>query len=221
MLEPSHWIREYVTQVDRETTEHKQSDFPLQGHHHECDGVSNHQPHDCLVNRLFKVQIKENIKELRHWPLRGEFTGDRWIPLTKGQYRGKCFDLMTSSCNTSKVQKSHFAMLFTRQARSSIYGSEYIATRSRYCWTFITYSCYRDSFSGPSDCCSWHFLFVWHMVNHPSRACFLQYLDRLSLHYTDSKLFIVTTDHITSIRTKFHSDVIMVKSVYRATNALR
>ena len=27
----------------------------------------------------------------------GEFTGDRWIPHTKGQLRGKCFHLMTSS----------------------------------------------------------------------------------------------------------------------------
>ena len=26
-----------------------------------------------------------NIKAPRHWPLRGEFTGDRWIPRTKGQ----------------------------------------------------------------------------------------------------------------------------------------
>ena len=30
-------------------------------------------------------QIKENIKASRHWPLWGEFTGDRWIPRTKGQ----------------------------------------------------------------------------------------------------------------------------------------
>ena len=29
-----------------------------------------------------------------------EFTGDRWIPRTKGQWRGKCFHLMTSSCCT-------------------------------------------------------------------------------------------------------------------------
>ena len=28
-----------------------------------------------------------------------EFTGDRWIPLTKGQYRGKWSHLMTSSCH--------------------------------------------------------------------------------------------------------------------------
>ena len=32
-----------------------------------------------------------------HWPLCGEFTGDRWIPRTNGQWRGKCFHLMTSS----------------------------------------------------------------------------------------------------------------------------
>ena len=42
------------------------------------------------VSRLFsqsfvQAQIKENTKAPRHWPLRGEFTGDRWIPLTKGQ----------------------------------------------------------------------------------------------------------------------------------------
>ena len=50
-----------------------------------------------LLNRLFKAQIKENIKAARHWLLWGEFTGDRWIPRKKGQYRGKCFHLMTSS----------------------------------------------------------------------------------------------------------------------------
>ena len=47
---------------------------PLKWHHNECDGVSNHQPCDCLLNRLFKAQIKENIKPPRHWPLWGEFT---------------------------------------------------------------------------------------------------------------------------------------------------
>ena len=28
---------------------------------------------------------QENIKAPRHWPLWGEFTGDRWIPCTEGQ----------------------------------------------------------------------------------------------------------------------------------------
>ena len=43
------------------------------------------------VSRLFtqsfiRVQIKENIKTPRHWPLCREFTGDRWIPRTKDRY---------------------------------------------------------------------------------------------------------------------------------------
>ena len=44
-----------------------------------------------------QAQIKENIKTPHHWPLWGESTGDRWIPLTKGRLRGKCIHLMTSS----------------------------------------------------------------------------------------------------------------------------
>ena len=54
------------------------------------------------ASRLFtqwfiQAQIIKNIKGPRHWPLCGEFIGDRWIPRTKGQLRGKCFHLMTSS----------------------------------------------------------------------------------------------------------------------------
>ena len=46
-------------------------DLPLQWRHNEHNGVSNHQPHDRLLNRLFKTQIKENIKAPLHWPLGG------------------------------------------------------------------------------------------------------------------------------------------------------
>ena len=51
--------------------------FPLHWRHNGRDGVSNHQR--------------------RHWPI----WGDRWIPRTKGQLRGKCFHLMTSLCGES------------------------------------------------------------------------------------------------------------------------
>ena len=55
------------------------------------------------ASRLFpqpfvRAHIKENIKALCYWPLWGESTGDQLIPLAKGQQRGKCFHLMTSSC---------------------------------------------------------------------------------------------------------------------------
>ena len=33
-----------------------------------------------FTQALNQAQIKENIKAPRHWPLWGEFNGDRWIP---------------------------------------------------------------------------------------------------------------------------------------------
>ena len=52
-----------------------------------------------FIQPFFHAHIKQNIKFPRDWPLCGESTDDRWIPLTKGQSRGKCFHLMTSSWN--------------------------------------------------------------------------------------------------------------------------
>ena len=56
----------------------------VQWRHNECDGVSNHQPRHCLLNRLFMRRSKKTSK-LRHWRLCGELTGGPWIPCTKGQ----------------------------------------------------------------------------------------------------------------------------------------
>ena len=57
----------------------------LHWRHNGHDSVSNHQPHDCLRNCLFRRKFKRNIKSPCHWPLCGGFTDDRWIPRTKGQ----------------------------------------------------------------------------------------------------------------------------------------
>ena len=38
-----------------------------------------------VYSTFIQAQIKENIKAPRHWPLCGEFTGDRWIPRKNGQ----------------------------------------------------------------------------------------------------------------------------------------
>ena len=35
---------------------------PLHWHHNDHDGVSNHQPHDCLFNRLFRRRSKKTSK---------------------------------------------------------------------------------------------------------------------------------------------------------------
>ena len=53
--------------------------FVLQWRHNGCDCVSNHQPHDCLLNRLFRRRSKK-ISKLRvtglyvgNSPVTGEF----------------------------------------------------------------------------------------------------------------------------------------------------
>ena len=67
---------------------HMYASKTLQWRHHGRDNVSNHQPRDCLLNRLrvFRHRSKKTyIKVPRHWPMCGEITGDRWISRTNGQ----------------------------------------------------------------------------------------------------------------------------------------
>ena len=64
----------------------------LQWSHNGCDGVSNHQPHHCLLNRLFRRRSKKTPK-LR---VTGLCAGNS--PVTDGQQRRTCFHLMTSLC---------------------------------------------------------------------------------------------------------------------------
>ena len=71
--------------------------------------VSNHQPHDCLLNSLCRRRSK-NIKALRHWPLCGELRGIHGWPVNsphKWQVTQKMFpfdDVTTYTyCLFSKV----------------------------------------------------------------------------------------------------------------------
>ena len=66
-----------------------------------------------VYSTVYSDAVKENIKALRHWPLCGKFTGDRWIPRTNGQLRGKCFHLMTSSCEIGAWISDHTSHGFT------------------------------------------------------------------------------------------------------------
>ena len=68
----------------------------LRWRHNGRDSVSNHQPHDCLLNRLFRRRSKKTSK-LRVTGLCAVNSPGWWIHCTNGQLRGKCFHLMTSS----------------------------------------------------------------------------------------------------------------------------
>ena len=70
----------------------------LHWRHNDHDSVSNHQPHGCFLNRLFRRRSKKTSK-LR---VTGLCVGNSPGPVNsphKGQLRGKCFHLMTSSCD--------------------------------------------------------------------------------------------------------------------------
>ena len=51
--------------------------FTLQWRHNGRDGVSNHKPHDCLLNRLFKRRSKKHqssaslafVRRIHRWPM--------------------------------------------------------------------------------------------------------------------------------------------------------
>ena len=47
----------------------RRPNFPLQWRHNGRDSVSNHQPHDCLLNRLFRRRSKKTSKLRGKWPV--------------------------------------------------------------------------------------------------------------------------------------------------------
>ena len=60
-----------------------------------------------IYSTVYSGADQKKTSKLRvtsHWPLRGEFTGDRWVPRTKGQWRGKCFHLIMSSCQNLLIK---------------------------------------------------------------------------------------------------------------------
>ena len=67
----------------------------LQWRHNGCDGVSNHQPHDCLLNRLFRRRSKKTSKLYVAGLCEGNspVNSPHKEPVTR-----KNFHLMTSSC---------------------------------------------------------------------------------------------------------------------------
>ena len=70
---------------------------PLRWRHNVRDSVSNHQPHDCLLNRLFRRRSKKTSKV--------RVTGKN------GQLRWKYFHLMTSSCKKPVMRTVGFVFV--------------------------------------------------------------------------------------------------------------
>ena len=81
----------------------------LEWRHNGRDGVSNHQPHDCLLNRLFRRRTKKTSqirvtglgRRIHQWPV-------------NSPHKGPCFHLMTSSCTLEMPHGYEFLMAHHR-----------------------------------------------------------------------------------------------------------
>ena len=85
---PSRYYRDYITGTL------SYSSSSLLWRHNGHDGVSNHQPQHCLLNRLFGCRSKKTSK-LRVTAL---CAGTGEFPAQMANNAEKCFHLMTSSC---------------------------------------------------------------------------------------------------------------------------
>ena len=92
--------------------------YALRWRHNERDNVSNHQPYDCLLNRLCRCRLKKTSKLRVTGLCAGNFTYDRWLPHTKSQLRGKCLPLsLDQNFNSSHGQTYFFTSHTWRHKR--------------------------------------------------------------------------------------------------------
>ena len=57
---PHYWL--FARAIQRSQVDCRHRISTLRWRHNERDGVSSHQPHDCLRNRLFRRRSKETLK---------------------------------------------------------------------------------------------------------------------------------------------------------------
>ena len=64
------------------------TEYPLERRHNGCDGVSNHQPHDCWLNHLFSAYQRKHqssaslafVSGIQQWPVNSPH---KWPPTRK------------------------------------------------------------------------------------------------------------------------------------------
>ena len=103
----------------------------LQWHCNGHDGISNHQPYDCLLNRLFsrwsKTTSKLGFTGLceGNSPMTGEF------PAQRASNAEKCFHLMTSSFYAPYATGNHHhAFQLLSHSKNKSHMSDFIKNNS-------------------------------------------------------------------------------------------
>ena len=117
--------------------------FPLHSRHNGRDNVSNHQPHDCLLNRLFRRRSKK-APELR---ITGLCAGNS--PGT-GEFPAQ----MASNAENISIRWRHHAFIYLREI---LYCSRNIHTvRPLLCLIVVWYRSILPLSFSPSGSVYWH-----------------------------------------------------------------
>ena len=149
------WVSWYLvaTKHNKPLGVHNLRSVPLPWRHNERDGVSNHQPHDCLLNHLFRRRSKKTSK-LRvtglyegNSPVTGEFPAQSasnveyvsvwWRHHAVEGFKSKCslhvsFGYRITPCNkhhriiSSMTDATHCASYLCQRRRDSSDGCMYM-----------------------------------------------------------------------------------------------
>ena len=107
------YMSDYCLQPDRLS--------PLHWRHNDHDGVSNHQPHGCLLNRLFRRRSKKTSKLrvtafcVRNSP--GPVNSPHKGPVTRKMFP---FDDVIMRCVLLVFSKRPFSLSLSRQCRAQL-----------------------------------------------------------------------------------------------------
>ena len=103
---------------------------------------------------FFRAQTKENMKAPRHWPLWGEFTGERRIPRTKGS-NAELFpfdDVIMFYGDTSEVRLPARLTNYCLKSFES-YGARVWNLLPAPCWMGVSFNTFKNvikTWSGPT-----------------------------------------------------------------------
>ena len=115
--------------------------YALQWRHNGSDGVSNHQPHDCLLDRLFRCRSKKTLKQWRGalmfslvcaWTNAGANSRGRWWFETPSRSSWRhCNGLMLPHC---KLPTWHlWPTCISREFADSLIGSANVTYNTEDC----------------------------------------------------------------------------------------
>ena len=163
-----HWNGLQLGVWDYSYINYAATHFTLQWRHNGCDGVSHHQPHYCLLNRLFRP-ISEKTSKLRvtglcvgNSPKTGEFPAQR----------------ASNADNVSIWWRHHDSLILL------VLRPEYSGTNTQISWRLMPWWCKEAGHSPP-----WFWLFdtntlLWRLnrhdgvSNHQLHDCLLSRLFR-------------------------------------------